>query len=375
MQAAEVTLEKVGKRYGDLWAVRHVDLHVLRGEFFTLLGPSGCGKTTLLRMIAGFAQPDEGVISFDAQTVNQVPPWRRDVGMVFQSYALWPHLSVFDNVAFGLRERKVSRDEIARRVRGALQQVELSGTETRRPSQLSGGQQQRVALARTLVIQPRVLLLDEPLSNLDAKLRVEMRLELQKLQRDIGLTTIYVTHDQEEALALSTRIAVINQGQIVQQGEPRAIYEQPCNDFVAGFIGQANLMPATIERISDRALSLTTEHGVVMEITVPASPSTRAQLRVGDAVQLSIRPEAIQLSDTAEPIPSDAISGEIAALAYQGSFVEYEVSVAGRAFKARVANPKGKPLFRKGDKVRLNFPLEDVVIVPRTTDPKQDRRN
>src|SRR5262245_7802032 len=215
MQAAEVTLEKVGKRYGDLWVVRDVDLHIQRGEFFTLLGPSGCGKTTLLRMIAGFAQPDEGVIRFDAQTVNQVPPWRRDVGMVFQSYALWPHLSVFDNVAFGLHERKIPSDDIARRVRGALEQVDLGGTEARRPSQLSGGQQQRVALARTLVIQPRVLLLDEPLSNLDAKLRVEMRLELQKLQRDIGLTTIYVTHDQEEALALSTRIAVINHGQIV----------------------------------------------------------------------------------------------------------------------------------------------------------------
>ena len=202
-------MEKIGKRYGEQWVVRNIDLHIQRGEFFTFLGPSGCGKTTLLRMIAGFVEPDAGLVRLDGQVVNQVPPWRRDIGMVFQSYALWPHLTVFENVAFGLRERKVARAEINQRVTDALKQVELQGTDARRPSQLSGGQQQRVALARTLVIQPRVLLLDEPLSNLDARLRIEMRLELLKLQRDLGLTTIYVTHDQEEALAMSTQIAVM----------------------------------------------------------------------------------------------------------------------------------------------------------------------
>jgi spermidine/putrescine ABC transporter ATP-binding subunit len=367
MQAAEVRLEKVGKRYGDQWVVRNVDLYVQHGEFFTLLGPSGCGKTTLLRMIAGFAQPDEGLVCIDGQTVNQIPPWRRNVGLVFQSYALWPHLTVFDNVAFGLRERKVPRDEIGRRVRAALEQVDLKGTEARRPSQLSGGQQQRVALARTLVIQPRVLLLDEPLSNLDAKLRVEMRLELQKLQRDLGLTTIYVTHDQEEALALSTRIAVINQGQIVQHGEPRAIYEQPCNDFVARFIGQANLLPATIDQVLDHSLRVTMENGVTVEIAMPPMPSRSASFHPGEAVRLSVRPEAIQLSDGGDqPSDGNPISGKIVASAYQGAFVEYEIAVAGKAFKARVANPKGKILYQRGDEVRLNFAAADLVVVPKT---------
>lgn len=193
MQATDVRLTDVGKRYGDQWVVRDINLHIQPGEFFTFLGPSGCGKTTLLRIIAGFVSPDEGLVYLGAEPVNNVPPWRRDIGLVFQNYALWPHLNVFENIAFGLRERKIAHSEIERRVAAVLEQVELSGTEKRRPSQLSGGQQQRVALARTLVIRPRVLLLDEPLSNLDAKLRIEMRLQLLKLQRDLGLTTIYVT--------------------------------------------------------------------------------------------------------------------------------------------------------------------------------------
>jgi len=361
--ATEVRLEKVGKRYGDQWVVRNVDLQVQRGEFFTLLGPSGCGKTTLLRMIAGFTQPDVGLVYIDGQAVNQVPPWRRDVGLVFQNYALWPHLTVFDNVAFGLRERKLPRDEIRRRVRAALDQVELKGTEARRPSQLSGGQQQRVALARTLVIEPRVLLLDEPLSNLDAKLRVEMRAELQRLQRDLGLTTIYVTHDQEEALALSTRIAVINQGQVVQQGEPRVIYEGPNSDFVASFIGQANFIPATIDRVLDSSLWVAIVNGLIIEIPMPIRVMP---FRSGDAVRLSVRPEAIQLSDSGDQASNNNwISGKIVASAFQGAFVEYEIAVASRVFKARVANPKGKNLYRRGDEVKLNFASEDVVVVPK----------
>ncbi|HSF49068.1 MAG TPA: ABC transporter ATP-binding protein, partial [Burkholderiales bacterium] len=235
-------LAGIGKSYGEQWVVRDVNLYIGRGEFFTFLGPSGCGKTTLLRIIAGFVFPDEGSVYLDGQPVNHVPPWQRNVGLVFQNYALWPHMTVFANVAFGLRERKVARSEIERRVMAALQQVDLQGTENRRPSQLSGGQQQRVALARTLVIQPRLLLLDEPLSNLDAKLRIDMRIELLKLQRDLGLTTIYVTHDQEEALALSTHIAVMNSGRIEQEGSPRQIYEQPASEFVAAFVGKSNLL-------------------------------------------------------------------------------------------------------------------------------------
>ena len=362
MQAAEVRLENVGKRYGEQWVVRNVDLNIQRGEFFTFLGPSGCGKTTLLRMIAGFVQPDEGLVCLDGQAVNQVPPWRRDVGMVVQSYALWPHLSVFDNVAFGLRERKVARDEINRRVAAAFDQVDLKGAEMRRPSQLSGGQQQRVALARTLVIQPRVLLLDEPLSNLDAKLRIDMRLELQKLQRDLGLTTIYVTHDQEEALAMSTRIAVINQGQVVQQGEPRAIYEQPANDFVAAFIGQSNLLSATIDRVLAHSIAVTIEGGMKIELATPMAP---AKLNAGDTLFVSVRPEAIELSDAGDPAgDANRITGKIVASAYQGAFVEYEIAVLGKTVKARVANPKGKPLFQRGDRVSLNFAAADLLWVP-----------
>jgi len=361
MQAAEVKLEKIGKRYGEQWVVRNIDLHIQRGEFFTLLGPSGCGKTTLLRMIAGFVEPDAGLVRLDGQAVNQVPPWRRDIGMVFQSYALWPHLTVFENVAFGLRERKVARAEIKQRVTSALEQVELQGSEARRPSQLSGGQQQRVALARTLVIQPRLLLLDEPLSNLDAKLRIEMRLELLKLQRDLGLTTIYVTHDQEEALAMSTQIAVIDRGRVVQQGKPREIYEQPADDFVAAFIGQSNLLPATIDQVRGEMAAVAVEGGTIVELAIPSGFAT---VTTGQTVMLSVRPEAIELIDTgAESNSANRIQGTIVASAYQGAFVEYEIAALGKNLKARIANPKGKPLYDRGDAIAFTFAASDVTLI------------
>ncbi|MBM4261470.1 MAG: ABC transporter ATP-binding protein [Deltaproteobacteria bacterium] len=361
MQAAEVKLENVGKRYGDQWVVRDVNLQIRRGEFYTFLGPSGCGKTTLLRMIAGFVFPDQGVISLDDRPVNQVPPWQRDVGMVFQNYALWPHLTVFENVAFGLRERKVARGDIAERVNSALKLVGLAGTEKRRPSQLSGGQQQRVALARTLVIQPRVLLLDEPLSNLDAKLRVEMRIELLKLQRDLGLTTIYVTHDQEEALAMSTHIAVMNLGQVVQEGEPRLIYEQPAHEFVAAFVGQSNLFSGTVLRSSADGCEIEAVQGSIIKAAALAFPA-----RPGEAVAYSIRPEAFAIeTDATAAADGHRIRAEVVAAAYQGSTVEYELTVDGKTIKARVANPKGKPLYARGDLVTLVFEASDVVIVPK----------
>ena len=361
MQAADVELEKIGKRYGEQWVVRNIDLHIQRGEFFTFLGPSGCGKTTLLRIIAGFVEPDAGLVRLDSQAVNQVPPWRRDIGMVFQSYALWPHLTVFENVAFGLRERKVARGEINQRVTAALKQVELQGTEARRPSQLSGGQQQRVALARTLVIQPRVLLLDEPLSNLDARLRIEMRLELLKLQRDLGLTTIYVTHDQEEALAMSTQIAVIDRGRVVQQGKPREIYETPADDFVAAFIGQSNLLTARIDRVLGELVIVTVEGSMELKLR---RPKTVKSIATGDAVILSVRPEAIELIDTkTESDRTTRIEGKIAASAYQGAFVEYEIIALGKLLKARVANPKEKPLFERGDEIAFSFAAADVTLI------------
>ena len=362
MQAAEVRLENIGKRYGDQWVVRGVSLRIRRGEFYTFLGPSGCGKTTLLRMVAGFTSPDEGWVYLDEKAVNQIPPWERDIGMVFQNYALWPHLTVFENIAFGLRERKVPRREIEVRVARALEQVDLRGAEKRRPSQLSGGQQQRVALARTLVIQPRVLLLDEPLSNLDAKLRVEMRLELLKLQRGLGLTTIYVTHDQEEALALSTRIAVINAGKIVQEGKPREIYEQPADDFVAAFVGQSNLFAGTVRQIIGQSIEI--DLGSLMVHV--ALPAAEAPPKSGAKVVFSIRPEAIELYGEGGGTPTDCnrIDGEVVASAYQGSSVEYEIIFVGQTIKARVINPKGKRLYQRGERVIAAFAAEDVVLVP-----------
>jgi len=362
MNAADVKLEGISKRYGEQWVVRDVDLHIGRGEFFTFLGPSGCGKTTLLRMIAGFVTADRGVILLDDEAVQAIPPWQRDVGMVFQNYALWPHLSVFENVAFGLRERKIARQQIPERVKAALAQVDLAGVENRRPSQLSGGQQQRVALARTLVIQPRVLLLDEPLSNLDAKLRIEMRLELQKLQRELGLTTIYVTHDQEEALSMSTRIAVIDRGRIIQQGAPREIYERPAHPFVAGFVGHSNLISATVLQRMDSCVELEVENHCIIRAALSDCAAT---LRAGERAVFSIRPEAIRLvdgNDTAES--GNRLQGKIISSAYQGSFVEYEIVAHRQTFKARVANPKDKRLFSPAESVTLLFSPQDVVLVP-----------
>jgi spermidine/putrescine ABC transporter ATP-binding subunit len=361
MQAAEVKLSNVGKRYGDQWVLQGVNLQIERGDFFTFLGPSGCGKTTLLRIIAGFVFPDEGAVYLDEQPVNHVPPWRRNVGMVFQNYALWPHLTVFENIAFGLRERRVQRQELQGRVAAALKQVDLNGTESRRPSQLSGGQQQRVALARTLVIQPRALLLDEPLSNLDAKLRAEMRLELLKLQRDLGLTTIYVTHDQEEALAMSTRIAVMREGQIVQQGKPREIYEQPASDFVAGFVGKTNIFSGRVARCNGQYVDVNTDDGFVLRAALSSSPIAP---KTGEAVFLAIRPEAIDLKDPAAvPWHTNQIDGQILASAYQGSFIEYELVALDRTVRAHVMNPKGKPIFQRGEQVSVCFAPEDVILL------------
>ena len=354
MNAAEVRIENIGKRYGDQWVVRNVNLHIKAGAFFTFLGPSGCGKTTLLRMIAGFAIPDEGSIHLDHEDVSRTPPWQRDIGMVFQNYALWPHMTVFENVAFGLRERKIPRAQLNQRVNRALEMVDLKGRESRRPSQLSGGQQQRVALARTLVIQPRVLLLDEPLSNLDAKLRVEMRLELLKLQSELGITTIYVTHDQEEALAMSTDIAVMNHGQVVQVDQPRVIYEQPIDTFVAAFVGQANLFVGRIASHIESALSVEIGGGNSLHVY-----DATATVQPGDSVQLSLRPEAIELLPLGDKTHStNSLVGEISAAAFQGAFVEYEIAVAGFILKARVANESGKALHSRGEKVRLRFAPE-----------------
>ena len=246
----EISIREVVKRFGAVTAVDRADLAVHDGELFTLLGPSGCGKTTLLRLLAGFYQPDAGEIRFGDRVVSGLPPYERNIGMVFQNYALWPHMTVAGNVAYGLKLRKLGATEVAARLAEGLRKVNLTGFEARYPGQLSGGQQQRVALARALVLNPDILLLDEPLSNLDAKIRVQVRAEIRKLQRELGITTIYVTHDQEEALSLSDRVAVMKDGRVLQVGAPKELYERPRTRFVADFVGTNNLVPG---RVSGRA--------------------------------------------------------------------------------------------------------------------------
>src|SRR5208337_1900202 len=258
-----VVLKNISKKYGDVPAVRDVSLEIAKGEFFFLLGPSGCGKTTLLRMIAGFVEPDAGEIRFGDRLMNAVPAHRRNTGMVFQNYALWPHMSVRENVAYGLELRRIPREELRRRLGRALELVRLVGFENRRPNQLSGGQQQRVALARALVIEPDVLLLDEPLSNLDAKLRTEMRQELRRIHAETGITTVHVTHDQKEALSLAGRLAVMRDGRVRQVGAPREIYTRPADRFVAEFIGQANVLRGRAEPADADETVITTAYGKI----------------------------------------------------------------------------------------------------------------
>ncbi|MEW6376288.1 MAG: ABC transporter ATP-binding protein [Thermodesulfobacteriota bacterium] len=361
-KATVVRLINLWKKFGDVEAVRDVNLTIEGGDFFTFLGPSGCGKTTILRMIAGFTRPDGGQILFDDQEVNDVAPWKRDVGMVFQNYALWPHMSVFENVAFGLKERNLPKSIVQGKTQQALTKVNLEGLEKRRPSELSGGQQQRVALARTLVIEPRLLLLDEPLSNLDAKLRVQMRHELVRIQRDLGITSIYVTHDQEEALTLSTRIAVMSKGSVVQVGTPKEIYENPRSKEVADFVGTSNFFKAeVIELMADR-VRVKTEEGFLLSV----GRREEISVALGSSILFNIRPESIQISYPGEkPINRNQIEGTVRTSAYLGSLVQYEVEVSGgKRVKVNVVNPRKKALIQEREQVSLTFLSEDVVAIP-----------
>src|SRR6266496_1408537 len=289
-----IRLEGVSKRFahrvkGEVYAVRDVSLEVRPGELLTLLGPSGCGKTTTLRMIAGFQEPDAGRVWIGGQDVTRLMANERNIGFVFQSYALFPHLPVFENVAYGLRVQRQAETEIARRVGEVLELVGLAGYDRQMPHQLSGGEQQRVALARAIVIRPRVLLFDEPLSNLDAKLRIQMRHEIRDLQRRLAITTVYVTHDQEEAMAVSDRIAVMHQGSVVQEGTAEDLYHRPVSQFVAQFVGRVNLVPARVVAVHDDAVTVAAL-GAVVQTRLPALP-----VNAGDAVSLLLRPEAIQI--------------------------------------------------------------------------------
>jgi spermidine/putrescine transport system ATP-binding protein len=299
-------------------AVRGVDLSIAEGEFFSLLGPSGCGKTTTMRMIAGFDEPTEGQITLHGRDVVGVPPNRRDVNMVFQSYALFPHMSVFENVAFGLRRKNTAKDEVTRRVGEMLEIVDLAGREKRRPRELSGGQQQRVALARALVNRPRALLLDEPLGALDLKLRQAMQVELKRIQREVGITFVYVTHDQGEALTMSDRIAVMNDGAIEQLGGPREVYERPATTFVAGFIGTSNVLSGTVARTDGDTAVI--EAGTGERILVPGAPSA-----AGGAVELTVRPEKIAIGLHPPDGEVCAVRGTVTEVVYLGTFTNYTV--------------------------------------------------
>ncbi|MDR3403636.1 MAG: ABC transporter ATP-binding protein [Chthoniobacter sp.] len=353
-----VELRNVTKRFGDFTAVDNIDLTIKEGEFLTLLGPSGCGKTTLLRMVSGFEIPTEGSVWLAGADVTHLPPYRRDVNQVFQSYALFPHLTVEGNISFGLRMRKLSRAEIADRVKQVTELVSLSGMEKRKPNELSGGQRQRVALARAIVCQPKVLLLDEPLSALDAKLRQAMQIELKRLQKKLGITFVFVTHDQEEALTMSDRIAVVNKGRIEQIGDCAEIYHAPRTSFVASFIGEANILEATV--VGREGVYTRLRLAPDVEVRIPTDPQVTAR----SELLVSIRPEKIHLQKT-KPEGENAFEAEVSEEVFKGAIDELSLkSPGGLELTAVVANESAtQETFHKGEKVWCTLHPNDLVIV------------
>ncbi len=363
---AAITLEGVTKRFGSVVAVNEVSFEIGEGEFFTMLGPSGCGKTTTLRMIAGFEQPTGGRILLRGQDVTDVSPNRRPVNMVFQHYALFPHMSVYDNVAFGLKLKKVAKDDERRRVEEILDIVALAGLGKRRPQQLSGGQQQRVALARALVNRPAALLLDEPLGALDVKLRKALQLELKRIQNETRTTFVYVTHDQEEALAMSDRIAVMSNGVAEHVGSPREIYERPATAFVADFIGSLNALDLTVDELdAGKAIDRLGERD---RIVVPvASPH-----RVGERLKVAVRPERVRIDPADEgrsPEGGSRVEGTIAEVVYLGMLTHFHVDTsAGRVISHRM-NDEATRRLEAGRRVVLTWALEDTSVLSGTLEP------
>ena len=356
----DVRIERVSRSFGAVRALDEVSLEINRGEFFTLLGPSGCGKTTLLRIIAGFTKPDGGRVWSGDLRLDTLPAHRRDIGMVFQNYAIFPHLTVFDNVAYGLRARQVSAADIERRVAEALRLVQMEGLAKRVPHQLSGGQQQRVATARALVIQPRILLMDEPLSNLDAKLRVEMRTEIRRLQRELGITTIYVTHDQEEALAISERLAVMNAGRVEQVGFPWDVYQAPKSAFVAQFIGTSNALWGTVVG--------TEGEWACVEIGGWMLRTRRADVAAGLALAV-FRPEAVDLLSEGGDCPGATLGeGVVVNREFLGAILRYRFRLAdGSQIHVDEHKPDAARLRKEGERVRFAVRPEDVMLFPTET--------
>ena len=354
-----LTLENISKVFpsrgnvGEVVAVHNVNLEIQKGELVTLLGPSGCGKTTTLRMIAGFEFPTEGRIILDGLEINSLPPHKREMSMVFQSYAIFPHLTVFENVAYGLNVQRLNKKTIAERVGRVLDLVHLKGYGDRPPGQLSGGQQQRVALARALVMEPKVLLMDEPLSNLDAKLREEMRTEIRRIQKTLNITSVYVTHDQIEAMTLSDRIVVMNEGVIEQIGSPVEIYRFPNSRFVANFIGRANFVDGQVLAQNNSSLTVSS---LGKKITLS---NIKREFREGEAVTLIVRPEMVQIKKT-----GGVYQGVVRQAVYLGDMIEYAVEVGGVSILGTETDPHVTELFPEGENVTLDFAEDTIQVLP-----------
>jgi len=354
----EVHLQNVVKLFDDVRAVDDVTLDIKKGELFFLLGPSGCGKTTCLRTVAGFYHPDSGDLYFDDVLMNDVPPHKRNTGMVFQNYALWPHMTVYENVEYGLSVRKLKKSERQKQVAEALEIVRMSEYADRTANQLSGGQQQRIALARALVIKPDVLLLDEPLSNLDAKLRLEMREEIKRIHSESGVTAIYVTHDQKEALSLADRVAVMNSGKIIQVGTPREIYNYPNSQFVADFIGETNFISGKLASVSGQSGIVESDIGNIQSINVSSD------IAVGASILCSVRPESISVINSSMPVDKvNRFNAKVLNLTYLGNVEEYQLLIEDKQeMKAVLHNPSGDERY-PGGTVYVSFAPKDVVLL------------
>jgi spermidine/putrescine transport system ATP-binding protein len=358
----DVRLERVTKQFSGVAAVDDLSLDIEEGEFFSMLGPSGCGKTTTLRMIGGFEDPTYGTVYLGGRDVTDLPPYKRDVNTVFQSYALFPHLNVFENVAFGLRRKKIAKDEVSTRVNDAMKLVDLMGFENRKPPQMSGGQQQRVALARALVNHPKVLLLDEPLGALDLKLRKQMQLELKRIQQEVGITFIYVTHDQEEAMTMSDRFAVMRLGKIEQLGDPETVYENPATEFVAGFLGASNMLEGEVKESTDGLATVLLAAGGTVRVPVGRIPSDAAS-----RIKVGVRPEKLTItrSDAAgAPAGANHVAGTVTMTTYIGVSHQYKIeSVGGTLMTAYVQNLGHDEAPHQGDAVDVSWNPENTFAV------------
>lgn len=346
-------LNNLTKKYGDFTAVSNINIDLEKGEMVALLGGSGCGKTTILRMIAGFIEPNEGTVEIDGNVMNKIPAYKRNVGIFFQNYALFPHMTVFDNVAFSLKLKKLPKDEIKKKVEDILELVKLVGLGERYPRELSGGQQQRVALARALVMEPNVLLLDEPLSNLDAQLRIEMQVEIKRIQRHLGLTTIIVTHDQEEAVSLADRIIIMNAGDIYQMGTPKYVFNHPASPFVADFMGFSNFVEGTVDSVDSERISVKTSTG----ITVSSTDGESHRVEKGEKAIFTVRPENVIVLDKEEP---GCLKGKVMNVTYKGNMTRIDVEgIFDEVFHVSSYDYDGPSA---GEEIYLSIPESKVII-------------